>query len=183
MGKNDRELFLLGRIQKGDRDAFDALFRLYYVPLCVQASRYVEDAEAENIVQDLMLYVWENRRRLDISTSLRSYLFTAVRNRALTLLGRSRRKAEVLGNMVRSMDFYFLPPACPLDELVALYDEAMAKLPAAVRETFEQSRFEGKTYKEIAEREGVSVKIIDHRIQKAVKYLRQELGGLLLEPF
>ncbi len=178
----DREITLLKKLRRGDREAFDALFRLYYVPLCAHAAHYVEDSEAENIVQDLMLHLWENRRCLDVSVSLRSYLFTSVRNRALTLVSRNKTRDKVLTNLGRSMDFYFLPPSCPFDELLALFETAMQKLPAEVRESFAQSRFEGKTYKEIADSEGVSVKVIDHRIQRAVKHLRRELSVLLPEP-
>ena len=83
MELKDRDIILLKRVRKGDKKAFDELFCMYYAPLCVHACRFVEDTDAENIVQDLMLYIWENRRRLEISISLRSYLFTSVRNRAL----------------------------------------------------------------------------------------------------
>ena len=177
METSDREALLLKRLRKGNRDAFETLFRLYYAPLCVHASHYVGDQDAENIVQDLMAHLWENRRRLEISTSLRAYLYKAVRNRALTLLARSKTAGKVLDNIGRSMDFYFLPPSCPFDELMS-----MSKLPEEVREAFLQSRFEGKTYKEIAAEANVSVKIIDHRIQKAVTHLRRQMAFLLPNP-
>lgn len=182
MGNFDQDKKLLKRLRKGDRNAFDELFRLYYAPLCVHAAQYVDDSEAENIVQDLMLHLWEKRRELSVSTSLRSYLFISARNRALTLVSRSKIRDKVIANLGRTMDFYFLPPSCPLDELMALFDSAMKKLPDDVREAFEKSRIEGKTYKEIAQEEGVTVKVVDHRIQTAVKFLRQEFSGLLPEP-
>jgi RNA polymerase sigma-70 factor (ECF subfamily) len=179
----DREERLLARLRKGDKGAFDDLFRRYYAPLCVHASRYVEDAEAENIVQDVFLYLWENRMRIEISTSLRSYLFTSVRNRALTFLGRSRTKDKVLSYLLYSMDSYCTPSAGQETELSTRLGEAMQSLPAEVQDAFAQSRFEGKTYREIADSAGVSVKVIDHRIQRAVKHLRQALAGLLPEPY
>ena len=178
METSDREVILLKRLRKGSKDAFETMFRLYYAPLCVHASHYVGDQDAENIVQDLMAHLWENRRRLEINTSLRAYLYKAVRNRALTLLARSKTRGKVLENIGRSMDFYFLPPSCPFDELMAMFDKAMQKLPEEVREAFIQSRFEGKTYKEIAAEANVSVKIIDHRIQKAVTHLRRQMAFL-----
>lgn len=181
MELKDRDIILLKRVRKGDKKAFDELFCMYYAPLCVHACRFVEDTDAENIVQDLMLYIWENRRRLEISISLRSYLFTSVRNRALNLIGRSKTKDKVLENIGRSIDFYFLPPSCPLDELETMFNDALQELSPEVREAFLLSRFEGKTYKEIAAGAGVSVKIVDHRIQKAVSHLRARLSGLLPE--
>ena len=182
MDTSGREILLLKKLRRGSRDAFETLFRMYYAPLCVHASRYVGEQDAENIVQDLMAHLWENRRKVEITSSLRSYLYTAVRNRALTLLGRSKTHSKVLDGIGRSMDFYFVPPSCPFDELMAMFNQAMQKLPAEVREAFMQSRFEGKSYKEIAAGANVSVKIIDHRIQKAVRHLRRELAVLLPEP-
>ena len=67
--------FLLSAIQRGDQKAFDALFRRYYPALCAYGHRFVDLEDAEEIVQDSLLWIWENRENLIIETSLSSYLF------------------------------------------------------------------------------------------------------------
>src|SRR5262249_9492124 len=71
-------------VKTGDRRAFDTIMRRLGPPLCAFARRYCpsDDAAAE-IVQDVFVALWINRARIDIRTSIRTYLFGAVRNRAL----------------------------------------------------------------------------------------------------
>ena len=69
---------LLSAIQKGDRSAFDVLFQKYYSVLCTYCYRFVRLEDAEEIVQDVMLWLWENRERPVIEYSLKQYLFKAV---------------------------------------------------------------------------------------------------------
>lgn len=81
---------LLNRLVDGEMKAYEEIFVRYYPTLCAYARMYVKREEtAENIVQDLMLWLWENRTVLCISTSLPKYLFGAVRNNCLTYLGTS----------------------------------------------------------------------------------------------
>ena len=69
-------------IAAGDRSAFDTLFRAHYKPLCAFAVQYVKDRDvAEDLVQDLFFRLWQDREKVSITTSLKAYLFTAVRNR------------------------------------------------------------------------------------------------------
>lgn len=68
----------------GDAAAFEHLFQAYYEPLCAFAFRYVQSAAiAEDIVQDIFTQLWECRTTWAIQGSPRSYLCSAVRNRAL----------------------------------------------------------------------------------------------------
>ena len=69
---------LLSAIQKGDRSAFDVLFQKYYSMLCTYCYPFVRLEDAEEIVQDVMLWLWENRERPVIEYSLKQYLFKAV---------------------------------------------------------------------------------------------------------
>ena len=78
--------FLLSAIQRGDQKAFDALFRRYYPALCAYGHRFVDLEDAEEIVQDSLLWIWENRENLIIETSLSSYLFKMIYRKALNKL-------------------------------------------------------------------------------------------------
>ncbi|MCK4346651.1 MAG: sigma-70 family RNA polymerase sigma factor, partial [Bacteroidales bacterium] len=90
---NDKDKFLLSNIQKNNKKAFDALFRKYYPSLCQLAFLIVKSEEiAEEVVQEIFINIWEQRNRLKIKKSLRSYLFTATRNKALNYLSSEKKR-------------------------------------------------------------------------------------------
>jgi RNA polymerase sigma-70 factor (ECF subfamily) len=80
----------LERIRAGDPGAFEALFREHYHGLCLFAARLVaSDAVAEELVQDVLLRVWQQRERWTVTGSVAAYLYGAVRNQALGHLRRA----------------------------------------------------------------------------------------------
>ena len=86
---------LAGRIRNDDRQAFDALFRLLYPSLVYFSMRYVRDRDAAcDMVQDTFVALWLKRSGIDPDLALRSYLYTAVRNRSLNWLQHSANKNE-----------------------------------------------------------------------------------------
>ena len=134
---------LLNRLVDGEMKAYEEIFVRYYPTLCAYARMYVKREEtAENIVQDLMLWLWENRTVLCISTSLPKYLFGAVRNNCLTYLGHESIERRVLGNIRNKMCEQFeVPDFDVVEELRENIRAAVAELPASYREAFEMSRF------------------------------------------
>ena len=171
---------LLNRLVDGEMKAYEEIFVRYYPTLCAYARMYVKREEtAENIVQDLMLWLWENRTVLCISTSLPKYLFGAVRNNCLTYLGHESIERRVLGNIRNKMCEQFeVPDFDVVEELRENIRAAVAELPASYREAFEMSRFQRKTYEEIAAVLEVSPKT-DYRIQQCLKILRVKLKDYL----
>ena len=73
--RNDPQL---SEIQRGGLKAFETLFRQYYAVLCAYGHKYVDFHDAEEIVQDSLLWIWENRENLIIESSLSSYLFNLI---------------------------------------------------------------------------------------------------------
>jgi len=72
---------------------FKAVFRAWYGPLCNYAVTFTKDPDvSEDIVQDLFVKIWEQRRGLLTETSIRYYLFTAVRNNCITWLRREKQQ-------------------------------------------------------------------------------------------
>jgi len=174
------ERFLLPAMQQGDLKAYGVLFRRYYPMLCAYAAKFVELKDAEEIVQDVMLWLWENRETQTFETSLSQYLFRTVYHRAINLIVRhqSRLRADTLfyenmQKMLQDTDFY------QLEELQKRIREAVDALPPAYREAFVMHRFDNKSYKEIAEILQVSPKTVDYRIQQALKQLRVTLKDYL----
>lgn len=174
------ERFLLSAMQHGDLKAYGVLFRRYYPILCAYATKFVELKDAEEIVQDVMLWLWENRETQTFETSLSQYLFKTVYHRAVNLIVhyRSQLRADTLfyenmQEMLQDTDFY------QLEELQKRIKEAVDALPPTYREAFVMHRFDNKSYKEIAEILQVSPKTVDYRIQQALKLLRITLKDYL----
>ena len=174
------ERFLLSAMQHGDLKAYGVLFRRYYPILCAYATKFVELKDAEEIVQDVMLWLWENRETQTFETSLSQYLFKTVYHRAINQIVRhqSQLRADTLfyenmQEMLQDTDFY------QLEELQRRIREAVDALPPAYREAFVMHRFDNKSYKEIAEILQVSPKTVDYRIQQALKQLRITLKDYL----
>lgn len=172
--------FLLSAVQRGDQKAFDTLFRRYYPMLCAYGHRFVELEDAEEIVEDSLLWIWENRETLVIESSLNSYLFKMVYRRALNKLAHidatqraDTRFYEEIQEMLQDTDYY------QIEELAKRIEDAVAALPESYREAFVMHRFRDMSYKEIAETLGVSPKTIDYRIQQALKQLRVDLKDYL----
>lgn len=172
--------FLFATMQKGDLKAYGVLFRRYYPMLCAYATKFVELKDAEEIVQDVLLWLWENRETQIVETSLSQYLFKTVYHRSINRIvhHQSRRRADTLfyenmQEMLQDTDYY------QFEELQRKIREAIDALPPAYREAFMMHRFDNKSYKEIAELLQVSPKTVDYRIQQALKQLRIALKDYL----
>lgn len=176
--RTDDELFL--SIQEGDERAFDSLFLKYYPLLCTYAKQYVDFADGEEIVQDVMVWFWENSQMQVIESSLRCYLFKAVKNRCLTLISRNELKQRFVYSLTDQLPFqYEDPDFYVVEELSRNIDAALARLPETYREAFELNRFHHMTYSEISKKLGVSSNTVAYRIQQALKILRVELREYL----
>lgn len=174
------DTFLLQHMQQGDKKAFDTLFRKYYPMLCAYAHRFVELEDAEEIVQDTLLWLWENKKTLIIKTSLSAYLFKMIHHRALNRLAQqdaiNRANTlfyEKMQEMLQDTDYY------QIEELTRRIKDAVNLLPPSYRDAFVMHRFHDMSYKEIAAILNVSTKTVDYRIQQALKQLKIELKDYL----
>ena len=127
----------------GETAAFRELFDRYYAPLCRFAAYWLRDrTSAEEIVLDTFTHIWQHAAELHILTSVRAYLFRAVRNRALNRL-RDERPAGI--SIEGPEPLFTNPEALQLeaDEMLLLVAEAVSQLPDRCREVFRKSREEG----------------------------------------
>ncbi|MCM1177547.1 MAG: RNA polymerase sigma-70 factor [Bacteroidales bacterium] len=181
LSENTSDIILLDLLSRSSRPAYKLLFSRYYSPLCAYACLFVKDRDTcENIVQELMVWLWENRVSLHISESLSRYLFTATRNRCLKHISHGMVERRVfedfrkrLNSQFESPDFYIVK------ELEEKIREAVAALPESYRQAFVLNRFQGRTYNEIAQMLNVSTKTVDYRIQQSLKLLRVSLKDYL----
>ena len=164
----------------GDEQAFDTVYKQYYRGLCAFASQYVTVPESEEIVQDVMMWLWENRCTLMEDLTLKTLLFTIVKNKALNRLSHFEIKRKVHQEIVDKYDSELNNPDFYLsDELFRLYEESLKRLPKEYLEAYEMNRNQHLTHKEIAEKLNVSPQTINYRIGQALKLLRVALKDYL----
>ena len=173
----DREFFIRKTFGQDAAKGYELLFRTYYQPLCSHAARFVYNKEiAEDLVTEIFLNFWKKELHTCITTTFRAYLFTAVRNRCFTYLRWEFNKIrqEELDDEFRS-DMLAPDHIMEMDELYMQVERAIHALPPQCQKVFILSRFEGKSYQEIAEKLGVTVKGVEWHISKALSVLRRSL--------
>lgn len=179
----ESDKYYLNQISKDDKDAFSLLFRKYYKDLVLFGGNYLSDKDScEDIVQNIFLRLWSNRRELSIETSLKSFLLKSVQNACLDEI-RHR-------NSVKTYEAYTLAFSntddVDIDNYILYSDlqdkltKALEKLPQEYRQAFELSRFDGLKYKEIASYLNMSERTVEVRISKALVFLREHLKEFFL---
>lgn len=171
----ENELLLL--IKKSDERAFELIFRLYYHPLKLFADNIFKDPEqSEDIVQEVFVQFWENRKSIKV-TALKSYLFTIVKNKALNQLRHLQVKQKHIFEIQHTSDKFEEIDEESNEQKLELI-ASIEKLPTQCKNVFIMSRMHGLKHKEIAEELGISVKTVKNQIGKALKLLREDLGGI-----
>ncbi|MEX0647421.1 MAG: RNA polymerase sigma-70 factor [Balneolaceae bacterium] len=163
------------QIKHSDRKAFDELFRKLYPRLVYFATGYTRDkAAACDVVQDAFVALWKKRFEIDPASSLKGYLYTAVRNRALNHI--RNRSGMVLLDMEEEelpgteYQKQHLEDSYP--QVAKKFEKWIEELPGRQRETFKLSRFDGLDHEEIAGVMGISEKTVNNHIVAALGYLR-----------
>lgn len=172
------EEILIGRFIRGDETAFELLFRHYYPGLVIFVSQITLDkAEAEEIVQDFFFRLWKRRDQIKESPSLKSYLFTSVKNRGINFIvskNYESRKIEELKRVMGS-NLTYEQDVFVTSELQEKIKQAFEKLPPRTKEIFILSRFDDLKNDEIAQKLNISKRTVEIQISNALKILRQEL--------
>jgi RNA polymerase sigma-70 factor, ECF subfamily len=169
-------------LREGNEGVFESVFKDYYGRLCNYAHSFVEDTnEAEEMVQNTFLSLWENRDSIDIHTSLKAYLYRAVQNNCLNTLKHEKVRQSYGKYQQHHADSSIDNVSQQLisKELQQQIKEAIDTMPPQCRKVFELSRFENLTYAEIATQLDISIKTVDKHMVKALKLLREHLKDYL----
>src|SRR5690606_27926411 len=137
--------------------------------------------EAEEVVQRTFTGIRDKKEQLQVQVSVKSYLYSAVRNASLTVIKHEKVKARHAAT-IEETDFHsddLASAGLMSDELNQNINRAIDKLPEQCRIVFKLSRFEELKYAEIADQLGISVKTVENQIGKALRILRVELKEYL----
>lgn len=166
----------------GSKVFFEQAFKEYYERLCNYANTIIDDMdESEEIVQSTFLNIWEKKEAFEIHTSVKAYLYQAVHNQCLN---------EIKHNKIRQAhkEYYLYVADSSIgsasdmvigNELELKIEEAISELPPQCQTVFRMSRFENRTYAEIAKQLDISVKTIENHMGKALRILREKLKEYL----
>lgn len=187
MGKLEKqqENFILSALKQDSKEAFSLLFRTYYTDLVLFCGNFVKDkSSCEDIVQSIFFKLWNDRKNIQIETSLKSYLLKAVRNSCMDEFRHQeivRRYESDYENTV--LDCYDTENYVLYSDLHDHLHRALEQLPPQYREVFEMNRFEGLKYREIARKLDVSERTVEVRVSKSLEILRKQLKDFFLMLF
>lgn len=171
------------RVKQGDEQAFELLFRKYYVRLCGFANKFLNDPEeAREVVQEVFMKIWEGREDIDPEDSLKSYLFKIAQNFSLNKLRKKKvesRYLEILKQVYIEHSEFSGYDSLLVRELDNNITAAINTIPPKCKRVFELSRIDGLKYSEIAEVLNISVKTVEAQMSKALSILRVELKDYL----
>lgn len=176
MTENINEQKLVKLLQEGNVEAFDSLFGVYSSKLFGFAFKYFRnESDAEELVQEVFVKVWENRLSIKSEYSFKSYLFTIALNqirkyynkKAASLRYLESLSAETVTSEAGNNENYELA----LQKLNSIIDT----MPPRRREIFIKSKLEGKSSKEIASELNITPGTVDNQVSEAIRFIRNQM--------
>jgi len=184
LGKGNITSELLIRLREGDVLAFDKIYELYSHKLFSFVFGILKnDAEAEDIVQEVFIKIWESRNKLGDYKLLNAYIFTIAYNNSIDLIRKRINNSKYLDHLKNSsivQENSLEISEIDFDELSHLAKKLVMKLPERQKQVFQLHREKGLSYSEIAEQLGISKNTVENHMTKALKYLRQNMDNSLL---
>lgn len=173
--------------RRGDIAAFEQLFRTFAAELTDFVSTYLDtDDDAEEVVHIVFCWLWDHRFALPRPQSVRSYLYAAVRNRALNIVRDRRTEAAFRDRAARATRGNDVVAASPSPESeLAVHDiehalaAALRGMPPRCREVYVLVREHGLTYAEIAVALDIAPKTVEIHMSRALSILRERLAPWL----
>jgi len=166
----------LSRLKIETQQDLKTFFDAHYRNSVISANRILNDqAESEDVVQNCLIKLWENRSQLKEAT-VGGYFATMVRNRCIDSLRKKKPiTVEIEDVQLPTQDHSQMEH----DELKAKIDTTIDSLPGRCREVFVLSRFEKMSHKEISESLSISTKTVENQITKALKVISSALISIL----
>lgn len=176
--------------EKEDHTEFSRIYTLYFPKMVRFAWEYVvSEEEAQNIIQDLFLYLWEHQDTLNAVSNLHAFLFTLTKNRCIdfyrqyTRMSQKKKSLDALQEYELCLKMEALKQfdenMFSLQDIEEILNNAVNHLPDKCREIFILSRMEGLKHEEIARQLDISVHTVQNHISSAIRKLKNELKDYL----
>lgn len=168
---------LVSLLRSGSQFAFERLFESYSQKLYRFSLSYLKiETEAEEIVQDVFLKLWENRKQLKSDTSFQSYLFTIAFNAIRKHFNRKSRKEQYTTEILESLasDNASIETNPDYELLVAKLEQLIGQMPERRKEIFIKRKKESISVHDIALSMNISPKTVENQITEAMNFLKKE---------
>ena len=175
---NTYELFLFEKMKKGDKESFKFFFDAYYSDLCNYVNLFVRNESlSEGIVQEVFIYLWSNREKIKIDTSVRAYLFTASKNKGLNHIRNEKVRVKALTKLADDTKGHVPQPDEFMQEQECrqMLSGVIEQLPHRCREVFLLSRKHGYTNEQIATELKISPKTVENQMTIALRKIRKQI--------
>jgi len=173
--------FIWDKLKIGDKQSFELIFKIYYPQLCLFANRYTRDFDmAREVVQEIFIYLWENRDNLQEKKSVKSYLYAAIRHNSVRRVnGQIKKRLEIEDIPEENIKADFLDEI-EYAELQEIIYTTIESFPPQCKKIFSLSRFESATYAQIALKLNLSQKTVEAQMTKALKIIQKKFDEYLL---
>lgn len=178
------ESSLLKDLKRSDHTAFEALFDRYSAQLFRFSLSYLKSKEAaEDVVQEVFIKIWKNRKALKTDTSFQSYLFTIALNSVRKYFNQQAKLYELKHGIIVDLSDKQLELDDCSDYQILLdkLDEVIKRMPEKRQVVFIKKKIEGKSLNEISEELNISIKTVEYHITEAMKFLKQEFNALQIK--
>ena len=183
----EKENYLVQKIRDGDKNAFENVFKEYFTRLTNYAVGLVSDIVlAEDLVEDIFFYIWDNREIIRVQTSLKAYLYKMTHNKCLDHLKKEKVKLKYLKEAITQqkqelderIEFanYYQPEIFSDEMDLKLYN-AIESLPEQAKKIFIMKRFEGMSYAEISNQLNISENTIRKQMSRSLQKIKNALLG------
>ena len=178
MNENESLNSIVKRLIRDDKKALDEIYTIFYPRLYAFSKSFlkVED-DVNDILQDVFVKIWLHRRNIKNVETFNAYIFTTTKNAIVSYFREkikiqdfeTRLKKRVISEFASSADSF------EYDDMKEKADRIIEQLPEKRKEIFKLCREEGLSYKEIAEKLGISIKTVEDHIMHANRFLRKYL--------
>ena len=167
---------LLQAFIKGEKTAFETIFKRYYKQLRVEAFLLLKNQkDAEDLVQELFLDIWNKQLYRNVQHTIGAYLHMAIRNKCLNFLEKEKRAQKKVQAYNPSLATF---PEEQDISLPYIFQSALNKLPAQRLKAFTLVYMEEKKYEEAAAEMGISINSIKSHLKLAIKSLKNHLYNI-----
>ncbi len=169
---------LIQALKSGNTDAYTFLVDTYHQKLCTYAFSLSNDhSNAEDIVQNVFIRVWQKRDKLKDDFSIQGFLYKLVYNEFIDLYRKEKSAVALEKKYIEALDTVINDDDnSALERLISLVKDEIQNLPPKCKQTFLLSKQEGLTNIEIADYLNVSIKTVEAQITKAFSMLRKKVG-------
>jgi len=180
--KSNKELLIL--LKKGDVIAFDNIYEKYSKRLYGFVIRYVKQKEdAEGIVQEVFIKIWETRNKIDIYSSFDSFIFTIAYNTTINIL-RKRVNEHKFHDQLKSVSQITgagqIIDEIHFKEINAQLKLLLNQLTPRQKEIFQLSREAGLTHEEIAKKLNISVNTVKNHMVTTLAFIKSHIDKGLI---